>query len=122
MKVSHAVPILFFLYICRASARPPTFPSTMPYIPSSLDGIRNRKALNGSHSSECGNRTPPSKSNSALFVMQQSLSQSEAFPPLSARCSNVDNKCDVTLHIKASAYACLWHFVLGLGSEHLLGS
>ena len=54
-------------YICHASARLPAFPSTMPHIPSSLDGTRNRKALNGSRSSECGNQTPPSKSNTALL-------------------------------------------------------
>ena len=52
----------------------------------------------------------------------QSLSQSEAFLPLSLRCSNIDNEHDVTLHIKASASDSSWHFVLGLGSEHLLGS
>ena len=39
--------------ICRASARPPAFQSTVPHFPSSLDGIRNRKALNRSHSSKC---------------------------------------------------------------------
>ena len=46
--------------ICHASARPPAFQSTAPHFPSSLDGIKNRKAQNGSHSPECGNRTPPS--------------------------------------------------------------
>ena len=56
-------------YICHASARPPAFQSTAPHFPSSLDGIRNRKALNGSHSSECGNRTPPSKSDTAQSVV-----------------------------------------------------
>ena len=55
-------------YICRASARPPAFQSTVPHIPSSLDGIRNHKALNGSCSSECGNQTLPSKSDTALFL------------------------------------------------------
>ena len=54
--------------ICHASARPPAFSSTMPRIPSSLDGIRNRKALKGSCSLECGNRTLPSKSDTALFL------------------------------------------------------
>ena len=34
-------------YICRASARPPAFLPTMPRIPSSLEGMRNHKALNG---------------------------------------------------------------------------
>ena len=52
----------------------------------------------------------------------QSLSQSEAFPPFSPQHSDVDNEHDVTLHIKASASDRLWHFVLGLGPEHLLGS
>ena len=52
----------------------------------------------------------------------QSLSQSEAFPPLSPRHSDVDNEHDITLHIKVSASVHLWYFVLELGSEHLLGS
>ena len=38
------------------------------------------------------------------FCMQ-SLSQSEAFPPLSPGHSDVDNEHDITLHIKASASA-----------------
>ena len=33
--------------ICRASARPPASQSTAPHFPSSLDGIRNRKARTG---------------------------------------------------------------------------
>ena len=49
-----AVPSLYS-HICHASARPPAFPSTTPHIPSSLDGIRNRKALNGTCSLEYGN-------------------------------------------------------------------
>ena len=53
--------------ICHASARPPAFQSTAPHFPSSLDGIRNHKAQNGSHSSECSNQTLPSKSDTALF-------------------------------------------------------
>ena len=56
------------LDICHASARPPAFQSTAPHFPSSLDGIRNHKAQNGSRSSECGNQTPPSKSDTALFL------------------------------------------------------
>ena len=55
-------------HICCALARPPVFLSTMPHLPSSLDGTRNCKALNGSRSSECGHRTPPSKSNTTLFL------------------------------------------------------
>ena len=53
--------------ICRASARLPAFQSTAPHFPSSLDGMRNRKAQNRSHSSECSNQTPTSKSDTALF-------------------------------------------------------
>ena len=53
--------------ICRASARPPAFLSATPHLPSRLDGTRNHKALSGSRSSECSNRTPPSKSNTAHF-------------------------------------------------------
>ena len=34
-----------YRYICCASARPPVFLSTMPYIPSNLDGMRSHKAL-----------------------------------------------------------------------------
>ena len=33
--------------ICHASARPPASQSTTPHFPSSLDGIRNRKAQTG---------------------------------------------------------------------------
>ena len=62
------------------------------------------------------NQTPPS------LVTWQSLSQSEAFPPLSPEHSDVDNEHDVTLHIKVSACTRSWHFILGLGSEHLLGT
>ena len=56
------------------------------------------------------------------LFMWQSLSQSEAFLPLSPGRSDVDNERDVTLRIKASAYTRSWHFVLRLGSEHLLGT
>ena len=79
------------------------------------------KGSNGSHPSEFGNRTPPTKSDMAPFGAQ-SLSQSEAFLPLSPQHSDIDNEHDVTLHIKVSASVCSWHFILGLGSEHLLGS
>ena len=55
-------------HICHASTRPPAFPSTTPHIPSSLEGTRNRKALNGYRSCSRSaviehhplNRTPPS--------------------------------------------------------------
>ena len=52
----------------------------------------------------------------------QNLSQSEAFLPLSLQRSDIDNEHEVTLHIKVSASVRSWHFILGLGSEHLLGS
>ena len=48
------------------------------------------------------NRTPSAMMNRAQFGMQ-GLSQSEAFPPLSPFCSDIDGECDVTLHIKVSA-------------------
>ena len=51
--------------------RLPAFQSAVPHFPSSLDGIRNRKALNGSRLSECSNQTPPSKSDTALFSCGQ---------------------------------------------------
>ena len=38
-----------FQHICHASARLPAFPSTMLHIPSSLEGMRSHKALNGYH-------------------------------------------------------------------------
>ena len=41
------VQIETFCCICHASARPPAFLSTMPHIPSSLEGMRSHKALNG---------------------------------------------------------------------------
>ena len=53
--------------ICRASSRPPASQSTVPHFPSSLDRMRNRKGSNGSRPSEFGNRTPPSKSDTAPF-------------------------------------------------------
>ena len=103
--------------ICRASARPPAFPSTTPHIPSSLEGTRNRKALN----------RHPSCSRSAVIehtlsiehhplVTWQSLSQSEAFPPLSPEHSDVAREPDVTLHIKGE---CM-HTLEALGSWHLV--
>ena len=57
-----------FTYICHASARPPAFLSTTPHIPSSLEGTRSHKALNGYHLcsqsmviEHCPlNQTPPS--------------------------------------------------------------
>ena len=39
--------LIKYLYICRASARPPAFQSTAPHFPSSLDGMGNQKAQTG---------------------------------------------------------------------------
>ena len=66
-------------YICCASARPPAFLSTMPYIPSSLEGMRNHKALNGYHSLNITNDLGRNR-DSRCWVC---LSHSEAFLPLS---------------------------------------
>ena len=112
-----------FLYahIYRASARPPASQSTAPHFPSSLDGMRNQKARTGLVRQSAVIELHPLNWTWPHFGMQ-SLSQSEAFLPLSLQRSDVDNERDVTLHIKATASARSWHFVLGLGSEHLLGS
>ena len=48
--------------------------------------------------------------------MWQSLSQSEAFPPLSPGCSDVACEHDITLHIKGECVRML----LALGSWHLV--
>ena len=85
-----------FQYICRASARLPAFLSTMPHIPSSLEGTRSRKALNGYRSLKVANDLGCNQ-DSCCWVC---LSQSEAFPPLSLGRSNVAREHDVTLHIK----------------------
>ena len=79
------------------------------------------KGSNWSHLSECDYRTPPSKSDMAPFwhAKPQPI---RGFPAIEPMTSNVDNEHDITLHIKVSASIRLWHFVLGLGSEHLLGS
>ena len=108
-------------YICHASARPPASQSTAPHFPSGLDGMRNRKARTGLVHQSLVIKLHPLNQTRPHFGMQ-SLSQSEAFPPLSPQHSDIDNECDITLHIKVSASVCSWHFVLGLGSEHLLGS
>ena len=65
--------------ICHASARPPAFLSTMPHIPSSLEGMRSHKALNGYRSLNVANDLGQNW-DSRCWVC---LSQSEAFPPLS---------------------------------------
>ena len=82
--------------ICHASARPPAFLSTMPHIPSSLEGMRSHKALNGYHSLNIANDLGRNW-DSHCWVC---LSQSEAFLPLSLGCSDVNHEHDITLHIK----------------------
>ena len=54
--------------------------------------------------------------------MWQSLSQSEAFPPLIPGCSDVAHECDVTLHIKGECVPMLealgsWYLVFVLETE-----
>ena len=54
--------------------------------------------------------------------MWQSLSQSEAFPPLSLGCSDVAREHDITLHIKGECVRMLealgsWHLVSVLKTE-----
>ena len=102
------------LYICCASARPSASQSTAPHFPSSLDGMRNQKARTGLIHQGAIIELYPLNQARPHFHMQ-SLSQSEAFPPLSLQRSDIDNGHDVTLHIKVSASAHSWHFVLGLG-------
>ena len=48
------------------------------------------------------------------LVTQQSLNQSEAFPPLSLGCSDVAHEHEVTLHIKGECMRTLE--ALGLGT------
>ena len=50
------------------------------------------------------------------LVTWQSLSKSEAFPPLSPGCSDIAHECDVTLHIKGE---CM-HMLEALGSWQLV--
>ena len=54
--------------------------------------------------------------------MRQSLSQSEAFQPLSLGCSDIARECDITLHIKGECMRMLealgsWHLVSVLETE-----
>ena len=91
--------------------------------PLSLQFGRNEepKGSNGSRPSECDYQTPPSKSDTAPFwhAKPQPI---RGFPAIEPVSSDVDNEHDITLHIKVSASVRLWHFILGLGSEHLFGS
>ena len=99
------------LAICRASARPPAFLSTMSHIPSSLEGMRSRKALNRYRSLNVANDLGRIQ-DSHCWVC---LSQSEAFPPLSLGCSDIARECDITLHIKGECV----HMLEALGTWSL---
>ena len=86
----------------------------MPCIPSSLEGMRSRKALNGYHLLNIANDLGRIR-DSCCWVC---LSQSEAFPPLSLGCSDVAHEHDITLHIKGE---CM-HMLKALGSWHLVSA
>ena len=103
--------------ICRASARLPAFLPTTPRVPSSLEGIWSRKALNGYRSLNRGNDLGRNPYSSCGF----GLSQSEAFPPLSPERSDVAHECDIILPIKGKCVHTLeallsgtWLLALGL--------
>ena len=88
----------------------------MPPIPSSLEGTRSHKALNGYRSLNIANDLGQIQ-DSRCWVC---LSQSEAFPPLSPGCSDVDRECDITLHIKRECVhmlEALLHLVSALETE-----
>ena len=87
--------------------------------PSSMDGVRNRNCSKRPRPLELDNRTPPTKSDRAQFGTE-GLSQSEAFPPLSSHCSDIDGKHDITLHIKVSAPICSGHLVTHHSPRHFV--
>ena len=104
--------------ICRASARLPAFLSTTPRIPSSLEGTRSRKALNGYCSLNVANNLGRIW-DSCCWVC---LRESEAFPSLSPGCSDVAREHGITLHIKGECLCTLealgsWHLVSVLEIE-----
>ena len=84
-----------------------------------MDGVRNQKGSKRPRLSELDNRTPSTKSDKAQFGAK-GLSQSEAFPPLSLYHSDADSECDVTLHIKVSAYICSGHLVTRRSPRHFV--
>ena len=47
-------------------------------------------------------------------------SQSEAFPPLSPHRSDIDSKCDITLHIKVSVPIRSGHLVTRRSPRHFV--
>ena len=75
----------------------------MCHIPSSLEGTRSHKALNGYHLLNVVNDLGRIR-DSHCWVC---LSQSEAFLPLSLGCSDVAHEHDITLHIKGEYVAML---------------
>ena len=83
-------------YICHASARLPAFLSTMPHIPSSPEGMRSCKALNGYRLLNIANDLGQNWGSHCWVC----LSQSEAFSPVSLGHCDVAHEHDVTLHIK----------------------
>ena len=87
--------------------------------PSSMDGARSQNCSKLPHLLELDNRTPPTTSNRAQFGAY-GLSQSEAFPPLSPLCSDIDGECDVTLHIKVSASIRSRHLVTRRSPRHFV--
>ena len=87
--------------------------------PSSMDGARSRNHSKLPRLSELDNRTPPTMSDRAQFGTK-GLNQSEAFPPLSPFCSDVDDEHDVTLHIKVSASIRSGHLVTRHSPRHFV--
>ena len=110
--------IFHYWHICRASARPPAFLSTMPCIPSSLEGMWSHKAPNGYRLLNGVNDLGQSRDSSCGF----GLSQSEAFPPLSPGYSDVARECAVILPIEGECVHALgalgsWRLVSALETE-----
>ena len=87
--------------------------------PPSMDGMRSRNHSKLPHPSELDNRTPPTTSDRAQFSVK-GLNQSEAFPPLSPFCSDIDDERDVTLHIKVSASIRSGHLVTRCSPRHFV--
>ena len=87
--------------------------------PSSMDGARSRNRSKLPCPSELDNQTPPATSDRAQFGTK-GLNQSEAFPPLSPFCLDVDDERDVALHIKVSASIHLGHLVTHRSPRHFV--
>ena len=87
--------------------------------PSSMDGARSRNHSKLPRPSELDNQTPPTTSNRAQSGVE-GLNQSEAFPPLNPFRSDVDDECDVTLHIKVSVSVRSGHLVTRHSPRHFV--